>query len=427
MILGYNTLIVLAGTGMFGAACGLVGGFAVLRGRALLGDALAHAALPGIVLAFLAVGGRDLAAMLLGAFLAALVGVLSTQFLTRFTRLREDAAIGVVLSVFFGVGVALTRIAQNEVSGGGKAGFDSFIRGKTAGLLAEDLAPIGVTALLAATLVVALFKELKTVAFDAGFARALGRPAGWFDAGLTGLLALVVTIGIPAVGVLMVAALVVIPAAAARFWTDRLTAMLILSATFGALSGLVGTLLSASLPDLPAGPVIVLTGAVFFGFSLLAAPRRGLLAALLADWVFRRDLADRRTLLDLVRAEPSAATADEPTGRAEFAATRSRGDRGQRRAALARLQRRGLVDGGGGFIRLTEPGRAAARRLAARAELAERLLGIRADLARSLLADPSTDPGLATLTETELAQLPSELRRAAAFGDLSLAAKGATA
>lgn len=295
----YNTLVVLAGASLLGMAGGLVGSFAVLRRRSLLGDALAHAALPGLCLAFLFVGRRSLPAMQVGALATGLLGIMIVALLRRATRIKEDAAIGIVLSVSFGAGVVLLRYIQNQTTAGSKAGLDAYLFGKTAGMIAADVAFIAAVAALCAAAVGILFKEFKLVAFDAAFAHVQGWPTFWLDLLLLGLIAVSVVISLPAVGVVLTAALLILPGAAARFWTSRLDRLLLVAMLFGLVTGAVGTLISAQVAGLPAGPLIVLVGATLFIISALMGPRRGAIARLVALAQQRRRLARQRLLIDL--------------------------------------------------------------------------------------------------------------------------------
>ncbi|HEU5431499.1 MAG TPA: iron chelate uptake ABC transporter family permease subunit, partial [Thermomicrobiales bacterium] len=244
-MIAYNTAVVLAGASLLGASTGLVGGFAVLRRRALLGDALAHAALPGVCLAFLALDRRSLPAMLAGAFLTGIVGVSLLVGMRRAARIKEDAAIGIVLSVFFGAGLALSRYIQNRAGGGSRAGLDSYVFGSAATMRLAELGLIAAVAAVSLAIVLVLYKEFKLVAFDMSFARVQGWPAGRLDLLLMGLIAVTVVIGLPAVGAVLVAAMLILPAASARFWTDRLGKLLVISATLGAATAAAGTLVSA--------------------------------------------------------------------------------------------------------------------------------------------------------------------------------------
>ncbi len=284
----FTTMVVFAGTSLLGVAAGVIGTFAVLRGRSLVGDAVAHAALPGLAIAFIVAGyQKDFAGMLVGAGVAGLLGAFVIAFLTRHTRTKSDAAIGIVLSVFFGLGITLTRIIQNTPTGRA-AGLDNYLLGSTGGMIAADLLVIALLALNLVVLVVLFYKEFMVVTFDPEYAASLGWPAGWIDALLLALIVAATVIGLPAVGVVLIAAMLILPGVTASFFSERLPVVLLLAAGFGLLTGATGTWLSAepsALPlvgelgvDLPAGPIIVLTGASFFFLAALFAPRRGILA-----------------------------------------------------------------------------------------------------------------------------------------------------
>lgn len=278
--IGHNTLVVLAGATALGIAAGMVGCFMVLRRRALVSDALSHATLPGIALAFLlglALGQeqRSLPLLLTGAAISGVLAILSIQAITRWTRLTEDAAIGAVLSVFFGFGVVLLSVVQ-ELPAANAAGLKGFIFGQTAAMRAGEAGSLGALALLAMAAVTLLYKEFQFLAFDEGFARATGWPAARTDATLMALVTLITVVGLQTVGLVLIIALLITPATAARFWTNRLGLMLAIAGFIGGLSGGVGALLSARFQDLPAGAVIVLVASFFFLVSLLLAPARGL-------------------------------------------------------------------------------------------------------------------------------------------------------
>ncbi|MGY0829892.1 metal ABC transporter permease [Azospirillum argentinense] len=305
---GFNSAVVVAGTAALGLAGGTVGTFLLLRRRALVSDALSHATLPGIAIAFL-VGAalglpeRSLPLLLAGAVASGVVGLLTVQALSRFTRLTEDSAIGAVLSVFFGLGVVLLSVIQN-LELGGQAGLKTFILGQTAAMAQGEAIAIGLLAAGAALAVALLFKELRVLAFDPGFAAVQGWPVGALDLALMGLATLVTVIGLQTVGLILVVALLIIPPAAARFWTDRLPALTVAAAVIGALSGWLGAALSALLPKLPAGAVIVLVAGGFFLLSFLFAPARGLVAAALRQGRLRLTFAERRALADLLDGRP---------------------------------------------------------------------------------------------------------------------------
>jgi manganese/zinc/iron transport system permease protein len=298
--LSFTARNVLVGSAVLGAVAGVLGSFALLRRQSLLGDALAHAALPGVCLAFLLTGSKSPLPILLGALATGVAGSLLVIALTRFTKLKQDAAIGIVLSVFFGFGIVLlTRI--QKLPGGNQSGLDKFLFGQAATLLPEDIAVMTALGLLALAVVLAGYKELKLLAFDRAFGESAGLPMRAIEIVLTLLLVLVVVIGLQTVGVVLMIATLVTPAAAARQWTDRLGAMLAIAAAIGAGSAAVGALASASIPRLPTGPAIVLVASAVLVVSLVAAPRRGLLRSLLDERAARRRIRQENLLTDLWR------------------------------------------------------------------------------------------------------------------------------
>lgn len=284
----YNTLVVAAGVAAVGCAAGVVGTLGVLRKRALVGDAAAHATLVGVAATFLATGRRDLGTLLAGAFAAALSAVAALVLIRRATRTRDDAATAIVLSVSFGAGIAL--VAGMTARGmPGSGGLEQFLLGHTAALTARDAALLAVVSLAAVGIVAAVFKEATLVAFDPAFAAATGWPVTLIDYLLVALVAVMVVVGLPAAGAVLVTALVVIPPVAARQWTDRVGVMMAVAGGIGVAASVVGVVVSAALPRVATGPVIVLVAAALCALSFLVAPARGGLARLLR----RRPRVDR--------------------------------------------------------------------------------------------------------------------------------------
>ena len=254
----YNTRVVVFGTALLGVAAGVIGSFTLLRKRALMGDALSHAMLPGIGIAFMVAvaaggSGKGLPILLLGATLSGLLGLAVILLIRKYTRLKEDTALGVVLSVFFGGGVAILGIVQ-RTGQGHAAGLESFIYGKTASMLAQDAVAIGGSAVLVIVVTTLFFKELKLLCFDTEFAASLGWSTTFLDVLMMSMVVIVTVIGLQAVGLILVIAMLIIPAAAARFWTERLTVMVFISAFIGALAGAMGSVASAVAPNLPSVP-----------------------------------------------------------------------------------------------------------------------------------------------------------------------------
>jgi manganese/zinc/iron transport system permease protein len=276
MSLGHNTLVVLLGCGLLGLAAGTVGCFALLRGRALVADAVGHAALPGVALGALAAAllgaeARSLPPLLAGAAASGVLGVLAVQALSRTRRIREDAAIAVVLSAFYALGVALLSYVQT-VPEAAQAGLAHFILGQAAALRVADAQLAGLVALGCVAACLALYHPLRATCFDAEFARVQGLRTGLVDLALLGLMVVVCVAGLQAVGLVLVVALLVLPPAAARLWTARLGPMLLLSAACGAASALAGAAASAIWPALPTGAAVVLAGGALLGLSMLVGP-----------------------------------------------------------------------------------------------------------------------------------------------------------
>ncbi|HAM31939.1 MAG TPA: ABC transporter [Deltaproteobacteria bacterium] len=289
LLANYTLRTVGMGAVFLGAVNGVLGAFAVLRKQSLLGDAISHAALPGIALAFLLTGSKATLVLLLGAAAAGWVGTLFVMNIVKNTRVKYDSALGLVLSVFFGIGlVLLTYIQRMPVAS--QAGLDRFLFGQAATLLARDVATIGLLGAGVLLIVLAVWKEFKLLCFDPDFARSLGFPIRWLDVLLITLLVTSIVIGLQTVGVVLMSAMVVAPAAAARQWTDRLGAMVAISAFFGALAGGAGALTSSVMERLPTGPTIVLCLTVIVLVSLLVAPNRGVI------WKWARERVNRNML-----------------------------------------------------------------------------------------------------------------------------------
>lgn len=290
-----NTRWVVMGTMLLGLSAGVLGSFALLRRRSLMGDALAHAALPGVCVAYLVVGAKSAGAFLIGAAVAGVLGTMLISAITRYSKIKVDSAMALVLTIFFGIGMMLLSVIQRSPQGN-QSGLDQFLFGQAASMVGSDVRVMAVIAAVLCGSVLLLFKEFKLLAFDPGFGTGLGLPMGVLDLLLNLLIVLAVVIGLQSVGVILMAALLITPAIAARYWTDRLHWMVLLAGVFGAVSGGLGTLLSQAGPRMPTGPLIVLSATAIFLLSLGLAPRRGLLARLVKHLSLRRRIARENAL-----------------------------------------------------------------------------------------------------------------------------------
>jgi manganese/zinc/iron transport system permease protein len=255
--LNYTVTTVALGTAALGAVAGALGSFAVLRRQSLLADAVSHAALPGVVIAYLMTSSKDPLTLSLGAAIAGWLGALAVLAIIRLSRVPFDSALALVLSVFFGLGLLLLTSLQKRADAR-QAGLERFLFGEAATLLAQDVTTIVILGSIVIGVLILGWKEFKLLAFDPGFAAGLGLPVVLLDAVLMLLLVVAIVLGLQAVGVVLMSALVVAPAVAARQWTHRLGWMVILAAIFGATSGVVGTIVGDALSKpgrpVPTGP-----------------------------------------------------------------------------------------------------------------------------------------------------------------------------
>ena len=272
----YTLRYVALGSAILGVTSGTLGCFTVLRKQSLLGDALAHAALPGIGIAYLFAGAKDSLFLMLGAAVFAWFGGIVTLGITNTTRIKQDAALGITLSVFFGLGIVLLTHIQS-IGGASQGGLDRFLFGQAAALIESDVINLGILAAVCFVILIVFFKEFKIATFDSVFGQSLGFPIKYLSALLTSVIVVAVVIGLHTVGVVLMVAMLIAPAAAARQWISSLKRMLILSAIFGGISGIVGSMISSTTEGMSTGPVIVIVITTILGISLLFSPKRGYL------------------------------------------------------------------------------------------------------------------------------------------------------
>lgn len=291
-----NTQWILLGSILLGLSSGVLGSFAYLRKQSLMGDALAHAALPGVCIAFMLTGSKSIVFFLIGAAVSGLIATFGVGFVTRNSRIKQDSALGIVLSVFFGLGIVLLTQIQHG-SSGNQSGLDKFLFGQAASMVHKDVVIMTAVAGMLLVVCALLFKEFKLLSFDSGFAKGLGYPVAFLEQFMMFLIVVAVVVGIQAVGVVLMSALLITPAVTARYWTERLGVMVVLSGFFGAVSGFVGTLVSATANNMPTGPLSVLAATALFVVSVLVAPRRGVLSKVLQRLSVRREVLEEKALL----------------------------------------------------------------------------------------------------------------------------------
>lgn len=272
----YTLLLVLQGAALLGIVAGILGSFALLRQQSLLGDAVSHAALPGIVLMFLCTHSKNPWILLGGGALAGVVGVISMNYVLARTTLKKDAVLGIILSVFFGLGLVLMTVAQ-KIPTSNQAVLNKFLFGNVAILLPEDMRMIAIIALVILFVIMMCWKEGSMYIFDPLFTQSLGFKPMIIEIILTVLLVLTIVIGLQTVGVILMSTMLIAPAAAARQWTKKLTHMILLAGFFGCCATISGVYASAIIDHVPTGPAIVVAASCIVFFSLLCAPQRGVI------------------------------------------------------------------------------------------------------------------------------------------------------
>lgn len=278
----------------------MLGSFAVLRKQSLLGDAISHAALPGIAIAFLITGAKDSNILLLGALVSGLIGTFWIKGIISKTHLKSDTALGLILSLFFGFGMLLLTFIQKQPNAN-QAGLDKYLFGQAATLVESDVWMMTIVTGICLFVLLLFWKEFKILLFDADYTKTLGFNTKFIDILITTFIVLAIVLGLQTVGVVLMSAMLLAPAAAARQWTNSLSVMVFLAATFGAFSGVVGTAISASQNNLSTGPVIVIVAGVFVLFSFIFSPSRGLLFKQIRFIKNRRDLHLHKTLAFMFR------------------------------------------------------------------------------------------------------------------------------
>ena len=310
LLQSYTTQMVLLGTALLGLASGIAGTFAVLRKESLIGDGLSHAALPGVVIAFLLTGIKDIEILIAGAALSSITAAWLITITVENSKIKFDGALATILSAFFGLGMVLLTYVQS-LNNAGQAGLSKFIFGQAATILARDVYITSAAALIIIVLTALFWKELKLISFDVEYAKTLQIPVTFTLILYRSLLIMTIIIGIQSVGAILISSLLIAPAVGARQWTNKLGTMCILAGLFGMISAIGGTIWSTSVPKLPTGPAIIVILSILVLLSLIFAPNRGML------WQFRKNRQSKHALLSETarvpksKAQPSIYVAED--------------------------------------------------------------------------------------------------------------------
>lgn len=294
----YTLQIVSLGSALLGVISGVLGSFAVIRKESLLGDAVSHSALPGIALAFIITQTKNTEILLLGALISGLLSTFIIMGISKYSKIKFDSALALILSVFFGGGLVLLTYIQ-KIPNANQAGLEKFIFGQASTLLLRDVKIIAILGLVLLFLVLLFWKEFKIVSFDIDFAESIGFDTKKITALLFAMIVTSIIIGLQTVGVILMSAMLIAPGVAARQWTDKLSVMTFLSAIFGAISGIVGTIISSTVSKLPTGPTIVIVVSIIVLISLTLAPNRGLVWSALRQRKNKKNISADQTLANL--------------------------------------------------------------------------------------------------------------------------------
>jgi manganese/zinc/iron transport system permease protein len=356
-----NVRIVVPGVLLLCGMAAMVGCFTYLRKQSLIGDAISHSVLPGICLAFILTGEKNPFYFLIGAMATGLLSVVLIEVLTRSRVARGDTAIALLLSVFFGTGIVLLTFIQHS-GNASQAGLDTFLFGKAASMSMADLRMFLLSAFVISLTIIVLLRGFTMIAFDESFAMAAGFPVKTLRVILSILTVWAVATGIQAVGVVLMAALLIAPALAARMWTNSIRIMLVLAVAFGMLSGYSGALISYAAPQMPTGPWIVVVASSIAFFSMFFAPGRG--------WVsqrFEQKRNETKMLLENIlkifyHIQEKTGLSDRPILEEDLINQRSLPVSSVQKG-LKLLEKRGMLKHTLQAWQLTEPGRVEAQRV----------------------------------------------------------------
>lgn len=357
-----NIRYVVVGSVLLAISAAIVGCFTFLKKRALIGDAVAHSVLPGVCLAFVLSGTKNPFYLIIGAFITGWLSLRFIDVVVRYSKIKEDTAIGLTLSVFFGLGILILTAIQHS-GNANQSGLDQFLFGKAASLVGQDLVVFGSVSVILLLVVGLLFKELTLLAFDENFAKAIGMPVKALELVLTTLTVLAVVTGIQAVGVVLMAAMLITPAAAARFWTDKLTVMVFLAALFGAISGITGAYISYVAPAMPTGPWIVMVISFIAMTSFFVAPGKGIFFKLYQQRRHQKQILEENILKAFFHlGEGSSGDYFKPRNTTELM-TQRRFLPGRLKAGLTKLVRQGFLNASPDGWALTQEGKNKGQRI----------------------------------------------------------------
>lgn len=343
----YTLRVVSLGSALLGFVSGIVGSFAVLKKQGLLGDAVSHAALPGIGIMFLIFQTKSTEMFMFGALVSGLLATAIINAIVKYSRVKIDSAMALILSVFFGFGLVLLSYIQ-RIPNANQAGLDKFIFGQASTLLRRDIDLIVVVGGVLITLIIVFWKEFKIVTFDPDYAQSIGISSRKIAYVLSSMIVISIIIGLQMVGVILMSALLVAPGVAARQWTNKLSTMAVLAGVFGGFSGFLGTLISSSMEKMPTGPSIVLVISFIVLVSIIFSSNRGILWRYIRQLKNRLDINEDQVLFDFYELARNHHNLFKSHSFTAIKQMKTHGGNKLKhlRSVLERLRKRGLVDRG---------------------------------------------------------------------------------
>ncbi|WP_163469983.1 metal ABC transporter permease [Fusobacterium sp. IOR10] len=264
----YILIIVIIGTTLIGCVSGILGTIITLRKEALVGNALAHASFPGVILSFMIMKNKNMELLLIGAGCFSAISLIIIKKIKKYSKIKYDSSLALILSGFFGLGQVLLSIVQNT-GNPNQSGLENFIFGEVATILFSDIEIISIISIIVIFIIILLRKEIKLFIFDEEFFKSLGYSSKILDGLITILVIVVIMIGIRFIGVILMTSVLIAPSIAARQWSNSFYNNLILSGFFGGISGFLGTLVSLNNPDLSIGPIIVVISSLIAVTSII--------------------------------------------------------------------------------------------------------------------------------------------------------------
>lgn len=279
LITSYSFIIVAIGTLILAMASGAVGCITVMKGQSLIGDAIGHAAFPGIILAFMVSVSRDPVILLLGAMVSGTLCFVAIQLIHTQSKLDLDASLAIALSSFFGAGMMLKSYIQgnSKFSGASQSGLQNYIFGQAAYMVREDIMLILAVAVPVLILLILFYKELKVFIFDEVYSKTIGLNTNFIYLIILLMTMSLISVGLKLVGVILISSLLIVPCITAVQWSNKFHRVLLIAAAVGGVSALLGTYISTVSNGMSTGPTIIMIMSVFAFLSLLVGPH-GILA-----------------------------------------------------------------------------------------------------------------------------------------------------